>query len=314
VRSDQPVLVTGGCGFIGSHLVDALVHDGYSVRVVDDLSTGSRAQLNAAAELRVGDVVNEEFVREALRDVSVVFHLAARGSVLRSVEDPLGGDAANIHGTLAMLIAARAAGVSRVVFASSSSVYGDATIFPTPESARLAPMSPYGVSKLAGEHYCRVWASLHGVETVALRYFNVFGPRQSREARYARVVPSFIGALTEHQAPLVDGDGKQSRDFTYVDDAVRATLSAGRRPIPSAGWAAYNVAGGAEHSVVDVFEALAKLLDFIGDPIHGPVRPGDVRRTYADLGAAFEDLGYRPEVTLEEGLHRTVAAMRLDPQ
>lgn len=312
MSSRGPVLVTGGCGFIGSHLVDALVHDGYSVRIIDDLSTGSRTNLNGAADLFVGDVKHEELVREAAQDVSMVFHLAARGSVLRSVDDPLRGDATNTQGTLAVLIAARAAGVRRVVFASSSSVYGDATTYPTPEIAPLEPISPYGVSKLAGEHYCRVWSGLHGLETVALRYFNVFGPRQSREARYARVVPSFIGALTDHQPVLVDGDGKQSRDFTYVDDAVRATLSAGAAT--SDGWTAYNVAGGTEHSVLDLFETLAQLLDIVGGPIHGPVRPGDVRRTCADLSAASEHLGYRPEVSFEEGLRRTVSALRCDPQ
>ncbi|GIU89493.1 MAG: hypothetical protein KatS3mg010_0592 [Acidimicrobiia bacterium] len=223
-------LVTGGAGFIGSHLVDALVERGAEVRVIDDFFTGLRENLNPAVDLYEGTVADEELVRRAVGGCEVVFHQAAHKAVLRSVEHPLPTDLANTHGTLTVLEAAKDAGVRRVVYASSSSVYGGAAAVPTPEDAPTVPRSPYAVSKLAGEHYCRVFTELYGLETVTLRYFNVYGPRQRPDGAYAAVIPLFVRALLDGSRPVVHGDGGQARDFTYVDDVVEANLRAAAAP------------------------------------------------------------------------------------
>jgi UDP-glucose 4-epimerase len=230
--------------------------------------------------------------------------LAAHRAVLRSVEHPLATDSANTHGTLTVLDAARNAGVRRVVYASSSSVYGGAELKPTPESAPLLPRSPYAVSKLAGEHYCRVFTELYGIETFALRYFNVYGPRQRPDSQYAAVIPLFIDALRERRPPTVHGDGKQSRDFTYISDVVAANIAAANAPAEAAG-RAYNIAGGDEHSLLDLLEVLGRLLDVEPEPEHTDPRPGDVRHTCAEVSAAAQDLDWRAEVSFEEGLTRT---------
>ena len=297
-------LVTGGAGFIGSNLVDALVEAGNEVRVLDDLSTGYAVQLNPEARLIVGSVDDERAVRTAVDGCEIVFHQAAHRAVLRSVEHPLATDSANTHGTLTVLDAARKYGARRVVYASSSSVYGGAELRPTPESTPLQPKSPYAVSKLAGEHYCRVFTELYGVETFALRYFNVYGPRQRPDSQYAAVIPLFIDALRERRAPTVHGDGKQSRDFTYVSDVVAANLAAARAPA-SVGGAAYNIAGGDEHSLLDLLDHLGQLLGVEPEPEHTDPRAGDVRHTCADVSAAARDLEWRAEVSFEAGLERT---------
>jgi UDP-glucose 4-epimerase len=297
-------LVTGGAGFIGSNLVDALVAEGREVRVLDDLSTGYAVQLNPEARLIVGSVDDERSVRTAVDGCEVVFHQAAHRAVLRSVEHPLATDSANTHGTLTVLDAARKLSARRVVYASSSSVYGGAEMRPTPESTPLQPKSPYAVSKLAGEHYCRVFTELYGVETFALRYFNVYGPRQRPDSQYAAVIPLFIDALREGRAPTVHGDGKQSRDFTYVSDVVAANLAAARAPADVAG-AAYNIAGGDEHSLLDLLDHLGRLLGVEPEPEHTDPRPGDVRHTCADVSAAARDLEWRADVSFEAGLERT---------
>jgi UDP-glucose 4-epimerase len=300
-------LVTGGAGFIGSNLVDALVADGADVVVLDDLSTGRAEHLHPAAGLVEGDVADPAVVARAAAGCEVVFHQAAHRAVLRSVERPLETDRANVGGTLAVLVAARDAGARRVVYASSSSVYGGAEQLPTPEGAPLSPRSPYAVSKLAGEHYCRVFWELFGLQTVALRYFNVYGPRQRPDSRYAAVIPLFIAALSRGAPPEVHGDGEQSRDFTFVADAVAANLRAAAAPSDRCAGRAYNVAGGVSYSLLDL---LAMLRDVIGvdvAPVHVDPRPGDVRHTRADIAAAASDLLHRPEVGFEEGLRRTVA-------
>ncbi|MGQ0802755.1 MAG: SDR family oxidoreductase [Actinomycetota bacterium] len=299
-------LVTGGAGFIGSHLVDALVARSASVRVLDDLFSGNRENVNAAAELSVAGIADEDAVRDAVAGVDVVFHQAAHRAVLRSVEDPLATDAANVHGTLTVLKAAADAGVRRVVYASSSSVYGGAETLPTPETAPTIPRSPYAVSKLAGEHYCRVFAELYDLETISLRYFNVYGPRQRPDSAYAAVIPLFIEALREGRSPEVHGDGKQSRDFTYVSDVVEANLSAAAAPADVGRGGVYNVAGGSAHSLLDLLDVLGRILDVESRPVHTDPRPGDVRHTCADVSAARRDLGFECRVGFEDGLERTV--------
>jgi UDP-glucose 4-epimerase len=297
-------LVTGGAGFIGSNLVDALVEQGHEVRVLDDLSTGYAVQLNPAARLIIGSVDDAGTVTTAVDGCDVVFHQAAHRAVLRSVEHPLATDSANTHGTLTVLDAARNTGVKRVVYASSSSVYGGADLRPTPESAPLVPKSPYAVSKLAGEHYCRVFTELYGMETFALRYFNVYGPRQRPDSQYAAVIPLFIDALRARKPPTVHGDGKQSRDFTFISDVVAANLAAARAPAEAAG-RAYNIAGGDEYSLLDLLAILGDILGVEPEPEHTDPRAGDVRHTCADVTAAERDLGWRTEVSFEDGLKAT---------
>ena len=299
-------LVTGGAGFIGSNLVDALVGEGHAVRVLDDLSSGPPDDLAPAAELVVGDVADEDAVRRCVDGVEVVFHLAAQRAVSRSVEKPLSTDTTNVHGTLTVLQAALDAGVRRVVAVSSSSVYGGAAELPTPEIAPTQPRSPYGVSKLAGEHYVRVFAELHGLEALSLRYFNVYGPRQSPRSAYAAVIPLFVRSLLEGRRPVVHGDGTQSRDFTYVSDTVAGTLGAARAPAERCRGGAYNLAAGSRYSLLEVLDTLGRILGERPDAVHVEERAGDIRHSQADIAAARRDLGFEPRVGLEEGLRRTV--------
>ncbi len=299
-------LVTGGAGFIGSNLADRLLSEGATVRVFDNLSTGFQDNVPADAELFEGDIRDEAAVRAAVTGVDVVFHHAAHRAVLQSVENPLSTDMANTHGTLLVLKAAHDAGVRRVVAASSSSVYGGAEQLPTPESAPLIPRSPYAVSKLAGEHYCRVWSELFGVETAALRYFNVYGPRQRPDSAYAAVIPLFTNALRTGVRPVVHGDGLQSRSFAYVDDVVDANLAAAEAPAGSCSGKAYNIAGSRSYTLLELLHELGEILGVEPAPEHTAPRTGDVRHSSADLSAAARDLGWQPKVTLAEGLRRTV--------
>jgi UDP-glucose 4-epimerase len=299
-------LVTGGAGFIGAHLVDALVAGGHSVMVLDDLSSGFMGSVPPGVEFINGNVADEAAVRDAVDGIEVVFHQAAHRAVLRSVEHPLATDQANTHGSLTVLKAAVDARVRRVIYASSSSVYGGMGSRPTPESVSLRPRSPYAVSKLAGEHYCRVFSELHGLETVALRYFNVYGPRQRPDSAYAAVIPLFIEALTHGRPPIVHGDGRQSRDFTYIDDVVAANLAAANAPAKKCSGNAYNIAGGTAYSLLDLLEILGDIMVVEPRPVFSDPRPGDVRNTRADITAARRDLGHEPRIGFEEGLRRTV--------
>jgi UDP-glucose 4-epimerase len=299
-------LVTGGAGFIGSNIVARLVGEGHDVRVLDDLCTGYRENVPEGVELVVGDGADEAVVRVAMDGVEVVFHQAARRSVIGSVEHPLRTDTANVHGTLAVLDAARLAGARRVVSASSSSVYGGAEQMPTPERAPLIPRSPYAVSKFAGEQYCRVYSELHGLETVSLRYFNIYGPRQRPDSAYAAVIPLFIEALAEGRRPVVHGDGGQSRDFTFIDDAVAANIAAATAPASACSGKVYNVAGGHRYSLLEMLALLGRIQGVVADPEFTAPRAGDVRHSEADISAAAADLGYRPAVSFEQGLACTV--------
>ena len=298
-------LVTGGGGFIGSHIAEALVRRGDRVRVLDNFSTGRRENLEAltAIDLVEGDLQDADTVRRAVAGVDGVFHQAALRSVPRSVDDPLSSNAVNVTGTLVLLLACREAGVRRVVYASSSSVYGDDPALPKVETLATRPISPYAVSKLAAEHYCQTFARLYGLETVSLRYFNVFGPRQNPESKYSAVIPRFL-ALALAGAPLeVHGDGEQSRDFTYIDNVVQGNLLA--MSAPGVSGEVFNIACGTRHSLLAIADAIA---DFLGRRLpraHTARRPGDVRHTLADISKAERLLGYRPTVDFGEGMRRT---------
>jgi UDP-glucose 4-epimerase len=303
--------VTGGAGFIGSHLAERLCREGSAVRVIDNFTTGRRqnlAPIEGEIELVEGDVRSYERVHHAVRGCELVFHQAALPSVPRSVQDPLTSHASNVTGTLNVLLACRDEGVRRVVFASSSSVYGADPVLPKEEGLPAVPISPYSVGKLAAEGYCRAFFQVYGLETVALRYFNVFGPRQDPLSEYAAVIPRFITAMLEGGSPLVYGDGEQSRDFTFVDNAVDANL----RAAEAAGVAgqAFNVAGGER---ISLNALLAELRDLMGrdvEPEYADARPGDVRHSLADIGRARQALGYEPAIGLREGLRRTLEHLR----
>ncbi len=302
------VLVTGGAGFIGSNLVRCLAAAGARVRVLDDLSTGSRDNLGGVpgtVEALIGDVRDPEVVRRAAAGVDVVYHLAALPSVARSVADPATSHAVNASGTLNVLAAARDAGVRRVVYASSSSVYGDTPTLPKREAMPVAPMSPYAASKLAGEAYCRAFAGAYGLETVALRFFNVYGPRQDPASEYAAVVPRFVTRMLAGQPPIVFGDGRQSRDFTFVANAVQACVLAGAEGGEAVG-EALNVGCGDRTSLLDLVSTLNGLLGTRIQPTFAEPRPGDVRHSHADVSEAERLLGYRPLVGVREGLEQTI--------
>ena len=301
------VLVTGGAGFIGSNVADALIAAGHVVRVLDDLSTGFAENVPSGAELVEGDIADLDVVTKAVDGAEVVFHFAAHRAVLRSVEDPLATDRANTHGTLTLLKAAVDAGVRRVLSASSSSVYGVDPPMPTPETAATRPRSPYAVTKLVGEHYCRVFAELYGLETVSLRYFNVFGRRQRPDSAYAAVIPLFISALRRGEPPVVHGDGGQSRAFTYIDDVVAANLAVAGAPSETCQGQAYNIANDRSYSLMDLLATLGRILGVVPRPRHTDPRAGDIRDSSADITLAREVFGYRPAVSLDEGLRRSVA-------
>jgi UDP-glucose 4-epimerase len=303
------VLVTGGAGFIGSNLVERLMREGHDVRILDNFSTGDRRNLRGVAgdvDLVEGDLRSYERVAHAVRDCEIVFHQGAMPSVPRSIQDPLTSSEINIGGTLNVLLAARDAGIRRVVFASSSSVYGDAPGFPRVETQATSPLAPYAVSKLAAEQYCRVAHLVYGLETVCLRYFNVFGRRQDPFSQYSAVIPKFIVTMRDGGSPTIYGDGTQSRDFTHVDDVVTANLLA--MAAPDVGGRIFNIACGRQ---VSLNELVAELNTILGTEIqatHVQSRPGDVKHSLADAARAADALGFRAAVRFGEGLLRTIDA------
>ena len=300
----RPVLVTGGAGFIGSHLVDALVAAGASVRVLDDLSSGRRENLVASAkaiDFVEGDIRDVETCRRACRGSQIVFHLAAVGSVPRSMKDPAHTLAVNVGGTTNVLTGARDAGTRRVVYASSSSVYGDSETLPKREGEEGRPLSPYALSKLMNEELADVFARCYGMELIGLRYFNVYGPRQDPDGPYAAVMPRFFKACLRGESPLIYGDGEQSRDFTFVADAVQTNLLAVSAPA-SACAGAYNVAGGRGVTVNNLAIAVLEIVGKGQPPQHEALRPGDIRHSLADLTRVRAKLGYEPATQLSAGL------------
>jgi UDP-glucose 4-epimerase len=303
------VLVTGGGGFIGSNLVRALLDKGHDVRVLDNFSTGNRANLSGLdIEVVEGELRSYERVHNAVRGVEVVFHLGALGSVPRSVQDPLTSSAVNIEGTLNVLLAARDEGIRRVVYSSSSSVYGPRRELPVTEDMPPDPISPYGVAKLAAERYCVSFSRVYeSFESVVVRYFNVFGPRQSPFSQYAAVIPLFVTAIAAGEPILVYGDGEQRRDFTYVSNVVDGTIRAAEAA--GASGRIFNVAASAPATVNEVAAAIGAVLGKPVEKTFAPPRVGDIRDSWADVTAAREVLGWEPTVDLEDGLRRTVETL-----
>jgi len=302
-------LITGVAGFIGSSLARAVLAQGDEVRGVDNFSTGKRSNLNdilSRIDFREADILDLAAMQHACAGADFVLHQAAIPSVPKSVLDPLGSNAANIDGTVNVLVAARDAKVKRVIYAASSSAYGDTPTLPKHEEMRPDPISPYAVAKLASEHYMVSFHRCYGLETVCLRYFNIFGPRQDPSSPYSGVLAKFITQMLRGEQPTIFGDGEQSRDFTYIDNAVAANLLACKAPAEKVVGRVFNAATGRRVTLNETFEALKPLTSYNGHPKFGPERGGDVKHSLADVSKAEEALGYKPVVGFEEGLRRTV--------
>ena len=308
--ADTSFLITGGAGFIGSHLVEHLVGEGASVRVIDDFSTGMRKNLEPFLEhidLHEASITEADACRAACEGIDYVLHQAALPSVARCVADPTATHHVSASGTLNMLVAAHEAGVKRLVYAGSSSAYGDTPTLPKREDMASMPRSPYAVAKLAGEHYAQVFPSLFGLETVVLRYFNVFGPRQDPASAYSAAIQLFLTAALQSRVPTIHGDGGQTRDFTYVENVVEANLLACFAPPEGVSGEVFNVGCGDRISVTELWGAIQDALGIELGVEHGPARPGDVRDSLADLDKISARLGYEVRVPLQEGLRRTAA-------
>jgi UDP-glucose 4-epimerase len=303
-------LVTGGAGFIGSNLVETLVEQGHFVRVLDNFSTGRRENLEKfrdRIDLVEGDLTHFEEVLAACKDIEVVFHQGAVPSVPRSIEDPLGANDANVNATLHVLVAARDRGARRVVYASSSSIYGDqAEHLAKDENMTPLPISPYGVAKMAAERYCQVFYKVYGLETVSLRYFNVFGPRQDPQSDYAAVIPRFITALLDGRPPTIYGDGEQTRDFTYVGNVVHSNILAANQAAESVAGEVFNIAAGGQTSLNTLVEILQEITGKNIAPIYTDPRPGDIKHSRAAIDLAREHMGYEPDTSFIDGLKLTV--------
>ena len=309
-------LVTGGGGFIGSHLAEALLKKGHGVRILDDFSTGKRENLTfrnhtPSLDIVEGDIRDLVLCQKAMEGVDYVFHQAALPSVQRSVEDPLGSNAVNVGGTLNVLLAARDAKVKRVMYASSSSIYGDTPTLPKKEDMSPTPLSPYALQKYTGEQYCRLFSQLYGLETVSLRYFNVFGPRQDPNSVYSAVIPRFIEALLHRRSPIVYGDGEQSRDFTYIDNVVQANVLA--MSAQRLQGEIVNIACGQRISLNQLLGFLKQFIPSERPAVYEEARPGDVRHSLADISKAKDCLRFEPIASIETGLKRTVNFFRKRP-
>jgi UDP-glucose 4-epimerase len=302
-------LITGVAGFIGSALARAVLAQGDQVRGIDNFSTGKRENLGeilTQMDFRQVDLLDLEALREACVEVDYVLHEAAIPSVPKSVLDPLGSNRANVDGTVNLLVAARDAKVKRVVYAASSSAYGDTPTLPKREDMTPNPISPYAVAKLASEHYMISFYRCYGLETVCLRYYNVFGPRQDPTSPYSGVLAKFITLMLKGEAPTIFGDGTQSRDFTYIDNTVEANLLAAKAPAAEVAGQVFNVATGRRVDLNEMFQALKKLTGYSGEVQYGPERGGDIKHSLADIARAEKHMGYKPKVDFEEGLRRTV--------
>ncbi len=301
-------IVTGGAGFIGSHIAEYLSGNGHEVIIFDNLFTGKKQNIHHLLRKKTvtfveGSVTDIQALNTIARGVDGIFHEGAIVSVPRSLKNPLATNEANVQGTLNVLLAARDSGVSKVVFASSSSVYGDTPVLPKQEDMKPRPISPYAVSKLAGEYYCRVFSSAYNLPTVCLRYFNVFGPRQDPKSEYAAVIPKFITRILDKQPPLIYGDGRQSRDFTFVQDVVQANIRAMERDVEGI----FNIAYGRQHTLNELASIIMELTGNRMEPVYEPVREGDILHSLADITSARSQLGYSPEYTFETGLQETVS-------
>ena len=307
------ILVTGCAGFVGSWILEALIARGANVCGLDNFETGKRenlAHLEGKFPFIECDLRDAEATARACEGVEIIFHQAARPSVPRSVKDPRTSHTANLDGTFNLLEGARAAGVRRIVYAASSSAYGNQPGFPRRETMVPMPIAPYPVQKLAGEFYMKSYWQVYGIETVCLRYFNIFGPRQVPDSPYSGVMAKFTLQMMRGERPTIHGDGEQGRDFTYVENAVSANLLAMEAPAEKVAGRVFNVACGQRHTLNDTFRVLAELLDFRESPIYGPPRTGDISNSLADISAAREAFGYEPAISFEEGLRRTVAWYR----
>lgn len=308
-------LITGGAGFIGSNLVEALVQRGETVRVLDNCCTGKLSNLTDVTdriEFVQGDIRDLPLVREAVQDIDYILHQAALPSVSRSVDDPIASNETNVTGTLNILTAAKDAGVKRVVFACSSSVYGNGQQLPKKEDMPTNPISPYAISKCTGEQYCKAFYELYGLETVSLRYFNVFGRRQSHNSQYAAAIPIFINSFLDGKAPTIFGDGEQSRDFTFVENVVQANLLACH--VKDAAGEIFNIACGERTTINNLLETIRELLDYDIEPVYEQERKGDVLHSQADISKARRILGYEPMVDLETGIERTLDWFRVSAE
>jgi len=304
-------LVTGGAGFIGSNIVEGLLKNRESVRIIDNLSTGNIHNLDnfrSEIEFIEGDIQDLSTIQKAMNGIEFVFHQAALPSVPRSIENPVASNDSNISGTLNVLLAARDNNVKRVIYAGSSSAYGDTPTLPKQEDMTPHPLSPYALTKLTGEYYCKIFNSVYGLETLTIRYFNVFGPRQNPESQYAAVIPKFIESLLKDQPPTIYGDGEQSRDFTYIENVVSANILASKAKKTSG--EIVNVATSIRTTINQLFYTLKDLLEKDINPIYGEAQKGDVKHSLADITRARKILGYKPVVNLEAGLKRTIDWMK----
>jgi UDP-glucose 4-epimerase len=304
-------LITGIAGFIGSSLAHALVEQGHEVSGFDNLSTGNLENISTirdAISFQVMDLQDREGVRHACEGVDYVLHQAALASVPRSVKDPVSSHESNINGTLNLLLAARDAGVRRIVYAASSSAYGDQPIQPKQEDMLPMPLSPYAVQKLTCEYYIQAFHRVYGLEGICLRYFNIFGPRQAADSPYSGVIAQFIYKMMAGETPTIFGDGSTSRDFTYIDNAVSANLLACQAPLDIATGRVFNIGTGNSHALNDVYAGIAKILGFSREPNYGPARKGDIQHSLANIERATKELGYRPNADFYDGLQKTVAS------